>query len=133
MIKECVKHRDYNTISCGMIDDVLAVHALKNYDKIMDRNLGIVRTNLQILDDWVQNEPLISYVKPQAGTTAMLKYELDIPSEEFCINLFKTTGAFLTPGSCFDMEGYVRIGYACATDVLRDGLAKVSEYLRARR
>ncbi|MEK4342098.1 aminotransferase [Brevibacillus sp. FSL L8-0710] len=133
VIKECVKHRDYNTISCGMIDDVLAVHALKNYDKIMDRNLGIVRTNLQILDDWVQNEPLISYVKPQAGTTAMLKYELDIPSEEFCIDLFKTTGAFLTPGSCFDMEGYVRIGYACATDVLRDGLAKVSEYLRARR
>ncbi|MFY0545019.1 aminotransferase [Brevibacillus sp. H7] len=129
VIKSCFQHRDYTTISCGMLDDTLAVHALKNYDKIMERNLRIVRDNLQILDDWVQREPLISYVKPQAGTTAMLKYEAPIPSEHFCLELFKKTGAFLTPGSCFDMEGWVRIGYACDTEMLKAGLEKVSEFL----
>ncbi|WP_103106678.1 aminotransferase [Brevibacillus reuszeri] len=129
VIKNCFQHRDYTTISCGMLDDMLAVHALKNRDKIMERNLKIVRDNLQILDEWVISEPLVSYVKPQAGTTAMLKYELDIPSEAFCIDLFRSTGAFLTPGSCFDMEGWVRIGYACSTEVLKAGLEKVSEFL----
>lgn len=130
VIKNCFQHRDYTTISCGMLDDVLAVHALKNRDKIMERNLKIVRDNLQILDEWVNNEPLVSYVKPEAGTTAMLKIDLPIPSEELCIQLFRTTGAFLTPGSCFDMESWVRIGYACETEMLKNGLAKFSEFLR---
>lgn len=83
VIKECFQHRDYTTISCGMLDDLLAVHALKNYDKIMDRSLKIVRDNLKILDEWVQGEPSIQFVKPKAGTTAMLKYDFAIPSEQF--------------------------------------------------
>jgi len=35
-----------------------------------------------------------------------------------------------TPGSALDMEGYVRIGYANKLDVLKAGLAKVSEFLK---
>lgn len=130
VIYECFRHRDYTTISCGMLDDILAVHALKNYDKILDRNRKIIKENLTILDAWVEKEPLISYVKPRAGTTAMLKYDLPVSSEDFCIGLFKANGAFLTPGSCFDIESHVRIGYACKTEVLEQGLQKVSEYLR---
>lgn len=130
VITECFRHRDYTTISCGMLDDILAVHALKNYDKILDRNRKIIKDNLTILDAWVEQEPLISYVKPRAGTTAMLKYDLPVSSEDFCIGLFKANGAFLTPGSCFDIESHVRIGYACKTEVLEQGLQKVSEYLR---
>lgn len=129
VIDECMKHRDYTTISCGMIDDMLASHALDHYDEIMDRNLKIVRENGKILDDWVQTEPKISYTKPEAGTTAMLKVDVDMPSEAFCHELFMKNGAFLAPGSCFGMEGYVRIGYACSTRTLREGLAKVSEHL----
>lgn len=130
VIAECMKHRDYTTISCGMLDDILAVHALKNYDEILKRNRKIVRENLAILDEWVKKEPSFSYVKPRAGTTALLKYDLPVPSVTFCTGLLAQTGAFLTPGVCFDLEGYVRIGYACSTEVLREGLEKVSEYVR---
>lgn len=133
VIAECMKHRDYTTISCGMLDDILAVHALKNYDNILKRNRKIVRDNLAILDEWVKNEPLFSYVKPRAGTTALLKYDLPVPSVTFCTGLLANTGAFLTPGTCFDMEGYVRIGYACSTEMLREGLTKLSEYVRTLR
>lgn len=130
VIAECMKHRDYTTITCGMLDDILAVHALKNYDEILKRNRKIVRENLAILDEWVKKEPSFSYVKPRAGTTALLKYDLPVPSVTFCTGLLAQTGAFLTPGVCFDLEGYVRIGYACSTEVLREGLEKVSEYVR---
>lgn len=130
VIAECMKRRDYTTISCGMLDDILAVHALKNYDKILRRNRKIVRDNLALLDEWVKNEESFSYVKPRAGTTAMLKYDFPVPSVTFCTGLLANTGAFLTPGTCFDMEGYVRIGYACSTEVLQAGLEQVSEYVR---
>ena len=35
----------------------------------------------------------------------------------------------MTPGDAFDMEGYVRIGYANSTDVLKAGLEKLAGYL----
>ncbi len=129
VIRKCLTRRDYTTISNGLLDDILAVHALENYDKLMERNLKIVRENLHVLDEWVQKEDRISYAKPQAGTTALLKYDIDMPSEEFCKKLFNMNGAFLAPGSCFDVEGTVRIGYACSTEVLKKGLEKVSEFL----
>jgi aspartate/methionine/tyrosine aminotransferase len=105
VIKDCFEHRDYNTISCGMLDDMLAYFALKNYNKIMERNLKIVKDNLNVLDEWVKGEDSISYIKPKAGTTALLNYDFTIPSDEFCRGLFKMNGSFAVPGKCFDMDG----------------------------
>ena len=65
-------HRDYNTISVGMLDDHFAAIALENRDKILARNQAITRNNLAILSDWVDAEPLISWTKPKSGTTALL-------------------------------------------------------------
>lgn len=122
-------HRDYNTISVGQLDDHFAAIALENRDAILARNRGIVRENLAILDAWVQSEPVISYLRPRSGTTALLKYDLPMPSEEFCVRLLERTGVLLTPGSAMDMEGYLRIGYANGSEVLREGLARMSGFL----
>lgn len=122
-------HRDYNTISVGMIDDHFASLALEHRDAILERNHRIVRTHLAILDAWVAKEPAISWIKPKSGTTALLKYAFDMPSRDFCVELIEATGVMFTPGSALDMEGYVRIGYANHRDVLEQGLAKVSRFL----
>ena len=123
-------HRDYNTISVGMLDDHFAAIALENRDKILARSHAITRTNLAILSDWIDGEPLISWIKPKSGTTALLKYDLPISSEEFCVQLLERTGVMLTPGSAMDMEGYLRIGYTNDVDVLREGLKRMSQFLR---
>lgn len=123
-------HRDYNTISVGMLDDHFASIALENYEKILVRNRHIVRTNLAILDEWVGITPDISYVRPKGGTVALLKYAYAIPSRDFCVRLLGETGVLFTPGSALDMEGYVRIGYANPATVLRAGLSQVSAFLR---
>jgi aspartate/methionine/tyrosine aminotransferase len=123
-------HRDYNTISVGMIDDYFATLALENRDTILARSRQITRDNLVLLDRWVATEPHISYFKPQSGTTALLKYGFDIPSREFCIRLLESASVMFTPGSVMGMEGYVRIGYANNVDILKTGLGKVSTFLR---
>ena len=122
-------HRDYNTISVGMLDDHFASIALEHRDKILARSQSITRTNLAILSDWVDKEKLISWVKPQSGTTALLKYNLPIASEEFCVRLLMRTGVMLTPGSAMDMEGWLRIGYANGESILREGLSRISKFL----
>ena len=122
-------HRDYNTISVGMLDDYFAAMALEAKDKILERTHQITRKNLEVLDAWVAGEPSISYIKPKAGTTALLKYDFDMPSRDFCIQLLENKGVMFTPGSVMSMEGWLRVGYANDTDILRTGLARVSEFL----
>jgi len=123
------RHRDYSVISVGMVDDLLASIALEARDALLGRNRAIVRENLASLDAWVTAEPRISYVKPQSGTTALLRYESDLPSESLCLRLLETEGVLFTPGSALDAEGYLRIGYANNATTLRDGLARTSAFL----
>ena len=122
-------HRDYDTISIGMINDHFAAMALENKDKLLARSQKITRDNLAILADWVAEQPRVSWVKPNAGTTVMLRVDVPMTSREFCVDLLQKTGVMMTPGDAFDMEGYVRIGYANSTDVLKAGLEKLAGYL----
>ena len=130
LIAQVLEHRDYNTISVGMIDEYFTELALQAKDKLLARNRAVIRENLAILDAWVQSEPRLSYVKPKAGTTAFVKVDTALSSHEFCERLVKETGVMFTPGSALHTEGYVRIGYANNKDVLKKGLALTSEFLK---
>lgn len=129
VIELCQLHRDYTTISNGMISDYLSSIALENKEKIISRNLSKVKKQLEILDRWVQNEPLIEYVKPNGGTTAFLKYKLDLESESFAKRLFKQKGVLVVPGIAFGREGFLRIGFAGNQGELESGLALLKEFL----
>ena len=123
-----LSHRDYNLISCGMFDEAVAALALRHSDVMLARNRGIVRDNLAILDEWIKAHPHFYYTKPQAGTTALVYYDYDIPSYEFCTRMYHSAGAFVTPGDCFEQPKSMRIGYACDADTLRAGLAAMAEF-----
>ena len=127
-VKAFLSHRDYNLISCGMFDDAVASLALRHSDEMIRRNQAIVRENLAILDEWVQAHPHFYYTKPQAGTTALVYYDYDIPSYEFCERLYHGTGSFVTPGDCFEQPHSMRIGYACDAQTLKDGLAALADF-----
>ena len=129
VVKSCLSPRDYNLVSCGVFDEMLAAAALKHRDKLLERSRKIVRENLQIRDDWVGSEPHVNYVKPKAGTTALVYYDLDISSYELCEEMYKKTGAFVTPGDCFEVPHSMRIGYAYGKQDLIDGLKAISEYI----
>ena len=128
--KALLSHRDYNHISCGMFDEALAAVALQHSDIILERNRGIVRENLAVLDAWVQSEPRIHYQKPRAGTTALVYYDYAPDSYAFCTRMYHETGAFVTPGDCFEQPKSMRIGYASDVQTLKDGLAAISAFLR---
>jgi len=117
----------------GVIDDHFAALALEHRDSVLARSREITRGNLAMLDDWVSNEPRISWVKPSSGTVALLKYDLPMSSRDFCVALLNESGVMFTPGSVLNMEGYVRIGYANNPEILREGLRLVSVFLAAQK
>ncbi|KAI9146861.1 Tyrosinase ustQ [Paramyrothecium foliicola] len=128
--------RDYTTISVSQIDDQIARYALSPEVRpgLISRNLELARTNLNLVDKFVQGHAgLVSWVKPNAGTTAFIQIRSGgqpVDDEKFCKDLIRETKVMLVPGArCFgngnNFPGYVRIGYVCETDVLEEALAKL--------
>lgn len=129
LLEQVSIHRDYDTISVGRIDDHFAALALENADRVLGRAQRITRENLQILSDWIDSQPLLSWVPPRSGTTAFVRIDAPVTSREFCIDLLQATGVMFTPGSALGVEGYVRIGFAGNTEVLREGLRRTGAFL----
>lgn len=148
VIESCAVARDYNIISVSQLDDGIAAYALspKISSKILERNIALCNTNLNILNEFITQVPKISggrfsasYVKPTAGTTAFVKFEggngKPVDDKIFCEKLIERKGVMFMPGGiCFghgkEFMGYFRIGYACGTQVLKDGLKGLGEFLK---
>ncbi|MEM6407032.1 MAG: aminotransferase, partial [Pseudomonadota bacterium] len=112
VIDAAMIHRDYDTISVGLLDDYFATLALEHKYRILERSRAITRGNLAKLDAWIASEPRLGWIKPRSATVGLIKYDIDMPSREFCIDLLDKTGVMFTPGSALGMEGYVRVGFA---------------------
>ena len=129
VMEKVVVQREYNTISVSSVDDYFSSIALENRDKIIDRNLSIILRGKKILSKWIESEPLISWVEPKGGTTALIKYDVDMTSVELCKKLLDDTGVLFLPGDTLEMEGYLRVGYCSDVKTLQTGLEIFSEWL----
>lgn len=122
--------RDYHIISSGPLDDYLGCLVLENKEKILQRSTEICRESKQVLKEWLTHEPLMSCVIPDEGTVCFLKYNIDMPSQEFCEKLQKETGIFFVPGSTFGMENYLRFGLTHDAEYVKEGLTLFSQWLK---
>lgn len=129
VMDKIIIHREYNTISVSILDDYFAAIAIENKDIIIKRNLEKILQGKEIMTKWVSEEPRITWIEPKGGTTCLLKYDVDITSEELCKNLLKDSGVLFLPGSTLEMEGYLRAGYCSDIKNLELGLRKFSEWL----
>ncbi len=105
--------KDYTSICSSAPSEFLAAVALRHRDRITQRNLDIIRRNLDILDAFfARRQAVFNWSRPKAGSTAFpgLKIEQDV--EAFCIALVQAKGVLLLPGTCFDAGSrHFRIGF----------------------
>ncbi len=129
IISSVNSHREYNTISVGILDDYFASIAIENKDKIIEQNIKKLLTGKKILLDWAKNESKIRLVEPKAGTTAFVHYDLPISSTDLCAGLQKDTGVMILPGETMELDGYLRIGFGNNFEKLEIALKIFSEWL----
>lgn len=104
VIEQCQIARDYTTISVSKIDQKVAEFALSpdTIHGLLGRNIQLAKANLEILDRFVmKHDEYCSYVKPVAGTTALVKFERDgkaVDASAFCKALQEKTGVMFLPG-----------------------------------
>lgn len=118
--------RDYSMISTGPLIDQLAYIALSHKEEILSRSKAIIETNKKHLKEWLIENPHYSFVFPTCGSVGFLKYDFDLPSQEFALRLLKEKGIFFVPGSCFDIENHVRLGLGRDEKNFKEGLEQLS-------
>ena len=89
---------------------------------------------LQIVSDWIADEPLMQWVRPEGGVVCFPRMTPDarIDIDRFYASLLSVHGTYVGPGHWFEMpKTYVRIGFGWPGEgELRDGLAGISAALR---
>ncbi|ROW18334.1 hypothetical protein VPNG_00493 [Cytospora leucostoma] len=143
IIEAAANARDYTTIAVSQLDDQVASYALSSSVRpaLSQRNLGLARTNLDLLDKFViKHHAICKWTKPTAGTTAFVQFTHEgrpVEDVAFCLSALRETKVMFLPGSkCFghneDFKGFVRIGYVCETEVLREALRALGEFVDGR-
>jgi aspartate/methionine/tyrosine aminotransferase len=65
--------KDYTTICSSAPSEILGIIALQNQERILDRNLTIIRHNIELVNQLVQRNPsMVSWNPPVAGSVALL-------------------------------------------------------------
>jgi len=120
--------KDYTTICNSAPSEFLAEVAMRNRHKLVERNLGIIKANLSVMDDFFSRRAdLFSWVRPQAGSMAFPRY-LGGNVEKFCDELVKKAGVLLLPGSVYDdARNHFRLGLGRKN--LPQGVSKLEAYL----
>ena len=103
--------KDYTTICNSAPSEFLAEVAMRHRERLAERNLTIIKSNLSVIDDlFARHADRFSWVRPQAGSMGfplLLTGDID----EFCEDLVSKAGVLLLPGSMYDdSRNHFRIG-----------------------
>lgn len=135
VIAETWAYHDYTSITAGILSNRIAEIALSPEvrRRILERNRAMLRTNLELMIDWVRSfGEVFHFVPPRAGGMAFMRYDLDINSTELAEWLRKDHDVFILAGDTFGMDRYIRLGIGAETAYLAAGLERVRRALRQR-
>ncbi|WP_276916987.1 aminotransferase class I/II-fold pyridoxal phosphate-dependent enzyme [Aneurinibacillus aneurinilyticus] len=124
-----VRFKHYTSICSSAPSEFLTVIALRHGERILKRNLEIIKDNLAIADDFfMKYEHVFINNKPKSGPIAFHKINIAQPVANFCEKLVSEKGVLLLPASIYDYDdNYLRMGYGRKN--FRESLAIFEEYL----
>lgn len=121
--------KDYTTICNSAPSEFLAEVAMRNRQRLSERNLGIIQDNLSVVDSFFSRRAdLFTWVRPQAGSMAFPRY-LGRNVDQFCDALVEKAGVLLLPGSVYDdSRNHFRLGLGRKN--LPQAVARLEEFIQ---
>jgi hypothetical protein len=137
LIEQCVDLKYYISLhQQSRLDEAVALAALQpdRYLGLIGQTMAAAKVNFDITSEWMLNNGTFQWIAPRGAFLSFPSYNLDIPSWELCVRLldppYKT---YILPGSCYGVEGHVRLGFGPGTsaDSMRAGLNQISAFTEA--
>lgn len=124
--------RSYNTICCGIFDELVGSIALENYEKVWARARSILLPNREIVKEWVSRQPHLKMLAEPMGTTCLIDYDYDVDSETMAKEAMEADKILFVPGDYFDMPKTIRVGYGAFRNPedLKASLAAFEKFLK---
>lgn len=122
--------KDYTTICGSGPSEFLATIALRNVNKLIDRNYAIVQTNLAVLRKFIkQYSILFEWIEPEAGNIGFVRILFSENVERFCLDLIEMKGVLLLPSTTYNYgTQHFRIGFGRKN--FPEALSLLEEYVR---
>jgi aspartate/methionine/tyrosine aminotransferase len=104
--------KDYTSVCSPAPSEILALIALRNHDRVVERCLQIVTGNLAHADAFFDRwKEFFEWVRPEGGTVGFPRLKAPVPVDQFVAELVRQEGVLLLPGTFFgDSGNRFRIG-----------------------
>ncbi len=127
--KKMAALKDYTTICNSAPSEFLSEVALRNRAVLIERNVGIITSNLSLLDAFFgRHGDRFVWQRPKAGPIAFPRL-LGEDVSSFCEALVQDTSVLLLPGTLYNHPGnHFRIGFGRAN--MPEALARLEDFLQ---
>jgi aspartate/methionine/tyrosine aminotransferase len=130
ILQKCTDLKYYTTICSSAPSEFLTDLALRHREKLVARNLDIVRRNLSLLSNFLaRHSALFSWAPPNASPIGFVKFHSNQDVHQFCESLVQQSGVLLLPGSVYDEPRHIRFGYGRAN--MPESLSQLDRHLAA--
>jgi aspartate/methionine/tyrosine aminotransferase len=130
IIRRCLEFKYYTTICSSAPSEFLTALALRHREVLVQRNLGIVLRNLNLLEAFIRQRPnLFEWVKPNASPIGFVRLKPERDVLGFCEEVVRESGVLLLPGTVYDQPRHIRFGYGRKN--MPEALAQFGAYLDA--
>jgi aspartate/methionine/tyrosine aminotransferase len=117
---------------------VLVPNPIQAWGTAIIPRLGVLREEAQaivargwsVFEPWAARTPRVSYVPPQPGAQSgfvFLRLDGIGDTRGFCERLLEDRDTLVSPGEFFGLAGWVRIGLGIPPELLREGLARLTQ------
>lgn len=102
LLDTVARAKNYTTICNSAPSEVLALIALRARDSLLDRNRGIIATNVPLFDAFfARHAELFEWAPPQGGCVTFPRYLGADGVERMCAELVEQAGVLLLPASMY--------------------------------
>lgn len=133
LMMDAVILRENSSEIMNIMGEVIAEIALRpaRYDVALKTARVAGTANLAQMNKWLDKQPALSWVQPQAGLIGLGRLPEGVDSNRFAKHLLAPPyRTFLLPGSAYDQPGHIRLGVGGGTGVnLEKGLSRVAQAL----
>jgi aspartate aminotransferase len=130
--------QSHATSNVSSITQKAVLAALRGSQEPVRAMLDEYRTRRDSFHQWLTADPRIKCVKPAGAfylfpdLREVLKETGFASTNEFAQALLDEARVAVTPGEAFEAPGFVRMSYATSMDVLREGCARMLEFVAKR-
>jgi aspartate/methionine/tyrosine aminotransferase len=135
LLEDCMDLKYYISLhQQSRLDEIVATAALQpdKYWSLVRETMAAAKVNYDITIQWIRSSDTFKGAMPKGGFLMFPSYDLEIASWDLCERLLEAPyKTYILPGSCYGVEGHVRLGFGPGTpaDSMRAGLEQISNFV----